>query len=691
MRQTIGERLNNLMFDQFVGRSFETGLFQQFVNTLSDRTERILNVFGTAGIGKTYLLTCLALIAEEMNAIPIQVNLQEINGDSAAFDRAVLHGMETVMNHNNETASSQSLQELNRLPEDKKVVLLIDGYEEAGALDYWMRTCYFPHLPTNVLIVVAGRYPLEGPWRFSAWKKLIVRLPLSSLTYEEIRQYLLHWGITSEEAINAVWLRTLGHPLAVSLLAPAPNELAGSLDFSSLAEKEPIEAMLDHWLLEASNDELRRLLFASSAVRTFHQELLEELLGNPISTAAFDQLIKLSFVSRSTGGWRLHEIVWENMRRTFRERMPEQFEQYNRIAVAFVEKKIEDGITRGKNISKELAELLHYTGNPILRAHYRHSHSSPNYREPLNAQNSQELEAYIAGRKKRPSAWNVLCSDPESQALYRFSFTPEESLLRLSAVNWSDALNISDCNWSVQLLRNVAGRIIGVFTVVAVNSQTWDYLASAAVSRALFQSMPQDQRQQLSVAAAQGRAWYLLSVDVEDLENEQIRSDIIIHLFEYVLAGNLIVASPPPLDYYEQAMLGLGFKKIQGAEHNDYRMPRPASTYWLDTRNDKLRAYVKRMIGMKGDDSRQLSLPDKVHPNNPKVHLNELTKRERDVAQLLLAGSTNREIAASLYISEAAVKKHVNAMLAKFGLKNRTQLASILLGGETKKQGGLIE
>ncbi|SDC11800.1 regulatory protein, luxR family [Paenibacillus sp. UNCCL117] len=689
MRQTIGQRLNNLMFDQFVGRSFETGLFQQFVNHLSDRTERILNVFGTAGIGKTYLLAHFALIAEELNAIPIQVDLQEINGDTAAFERAVLHGIGMTTNHNNEAAANQSILELSRLTEDKKVVLLIDGYEEAGSLDYWMRTFYFPRLPTNILIVVAGRYPLEGLWRYSAWKNLIVRLPLSALTYEDIRQYLLNGGVTDEEAIDAVWLRTLGHPIAVSLLAPAPGELTETPDFSASAGQEPIEAMLDRWLLdrwllEAPDDELRRLLLASSAVRTFQQELLEELIGKPISPGAFDHLIKLSFVSRSSGGWRLHDMVWEAMRRTFRERMPEQFEQYNRIAVAFAEKKLEDGIAQGKNISKELAELLHYTGNPILRAHYRHTHASPNYREPLNEQNSQELETYLIERKKRPRAWHVICSDPESQELYRFSFTPEESLLRLAAVNWPDVLSMSDGNRSVQLLRNVAGRVIGVFTVVAVNSETWDYLASAAVSRALFQSISEDQQRQLSAAAAQGKAWYLLSVDVEDLENDQTRSDIVAHLFEYVLAGNLIVTSPPPLDYYDQAMSGFGFKKIQGADHNDYGLPKPASTYWLDTRNDNLRAYVKRMIGTERDDAKQLPLPQKAQPIDLTIPRHELTKRENDVAQLLLAGCTNREIAASLYISEAAVKKHVNAMLAKFGLKNRTQLAAALLGGEAK-------
>ncbi|MNJ00031.1 Spore germination protein GerE [compost metagenome] len=49
------------------------------------------------------------------------------------------------------------------------------------------------------------------------------------------------------------------------------------------------------------------------------------------------------------------------------------------------------------------------------------------------------------------------------------------------------------------------------------------------------------------------------------------------------------------------------------------------------------------------------------------------------MAEQLVQGYTNPEIAVALYISEAAVKKHVNNMLQKTGLKNRTQLAKLIM------------
>lgn len=53
----------------------------------------------------------------------------------------------------------------------------------------------------------------------------------------------------------------------------------------------------------------------------------------------------------------------------------------------------------------------------------------------------------------------------------------------------------------------------------------------------------------------------------------------------------------------------------------------------------------------------------------------ELTGREREVLFLLAEGSSNADIAAHLYLSEATVKGHVSRLMAKFQCTNRTQLA----------------
>jgi DNA-binding NarL/FixJ family response regulator len=56
-----------------------------------------------------------------------------------------------------------------------------------------------------------------------------------------------------------------------------------------------------------------------------------------------------------------------------------------------------------------------------------------------------------------------------------------------------------------------------------------------------------------------------------------------------------------------------------------------------------------------------------------------LTARELEVLELIVRGQSNKEIGASLKISEATVKSHVNSLLSKLGVTDRTQAATTAL------------
>lgn len=57
------------------------------------------------------------------------------------------------------------------------------------------------------------------------------------------------------------------------------------------------------------------------------------------------------------------------------------------------------------------------------------------------------------------------------------------------------------------------------------------------------------------------------------------------------------------------------------------------------------------------------------------VPLERLSPRELEVLQLLTQGQTNREIAQNLIVSVSTVKIHVEHILAKLGVSDRTQAA----------------
>jgi DNA-binding NarL/FixJ family response regulator len=57
----------------------------------------------------------------------------------------------------------------------------------------------------------------------------------------------------------------------------------------------------------------------------------------------------------------------------------------------------------------------------------------------------------------------------------------------------------------------------------------------------------------------------------------------------------------------------------------------------------------------------------------------ELTERELDVLRRIVAGRSNKEIAADLRITEGTVKTHVNHVLDKLGVHDRTQAVTTAL------------
>lgn len=59
--------------------------------------------------------------------------------------------------------------------------------------------------------------------------------------------------------------------------------------------------------------------------------------------------------------------------------------------------------------------------------------------------------------------------------------------------------------------------------------------------------------------------------------------------------------------------------------------------------------------------------------------LASLTPRERDVAALVASGASNPEIAQALFLSRKTVERHVSSAFAKLGVRNRTELATLLV------------
>ncbi len=94
---------------------------------------------------------------------------------------------------------------------------------------------------------------------------------------------------------------------------------------------------------------------------------------------------------------------------------------------------------------------------------------------------------------------------------------------------------------------------------------------------------------------------------------------------------------------------------------------------------ERLRAYLQAVMrgevalssAIAGRVLAQLSVVNSTSPAPVTV----LTSREREVLRQLVDGLTNEEIAQSLNVSEATVKKHLGRVMTKLHVDNRVQLA----------------
>ena len=62
-----------------------------------------------------------------------------------------------------------------------------------------------------------------------------------------------------------------------------------------------------------------------------------------------------------------------------------------------------------------------------------------------------------------------------------------------------------------------------------------------------------------------------------------------------------------------------------------------------------------------------------------------LSTREREVCQLLAIGTSNRDIATALFISQSTAKVHVRHIFEKLGVNTRAQVAALLTDDDLRE------
>ncbi|AJY75364.1 helix-turn-helix transcriptional regulator [Paenibacillus beijingensis] len=686
----IEERFEELESTWLVGRRREVLDFMQLLRD-SSRRKKIVNVYGTAGIGKSSLLDEFQRQSRAAGAFALSV-------DSEGFvktPRSLCENILTLLPSRSGEALDPSdipmacLQELNHLSSERPVVLIIDVYEQMESMDQWLRDYFLKSLDKNVLTVIAGRYPLGETWYLSpVWRPLIVRMPLSELDYAAVARFAENTYITDEETVQRIWRYSKGHPLTLSLLA----FLFSQPDYKDKAEHpggdDSLPFLISQWLREVPGEHLRPFVEAACVLRHFNQESLSFVMERDITASEFYQLIRFSFIRKVDRGWTVHSLMRDAVNRELLSRTPQLYEKIRVRALQFYYGRLTD---KGKRTTdpREAVELMYYIGDSLIRAFMNWFELTSRHYETAGVRNREELEAYAARKIANAKDTRIELYDPHTNGHFNFILSAQETCYTVRKLDFGALFSLGyDV---VRVMRDAAGDIIGFAVIIPINRVTLPYLKLAPRSSAYFSHLSPQMNERLSVPPHTRAGWFIETIDTADFADASQQTAIGHLLHSLIFTGELIVESPAPILYFIEAHKSLGFEAAPGGRHCNYDGVTPTDTFVLDLQNEQAVSYIERMLALTGqrqlvEQEQEWAPQPQTAPVSPEekpydriMERMDITPREKEVAKLLERGHTNGEIAATLYISEVTVKKHIKSMFTKLDAANRTQLLKKLL------------
>lgn len=388
---SLSEQLKAARHRRFVGRSEELKWFETAI-TATELPSHLLYVFGPGGVGKTTLLGEFSYLCQQFNIPTITLDARNLEPTPEAFLSALRFGM-------NLPPLESPLKAL--IPQSIQV-LFIDTYETLKPLDEWLRDVFLPQLPTNILIVIAGRYSLTTAWQADpGWNQLIHVFPLRNFSPDESRTYLKKRAVPATQ-YRSVLDFTHGYPLALSLVADVFAQ-KGEMIFQPDAVPNVIKALLEKFVQQVPSPAHRLALEACALVRLTTETLLAQMLETEEVEELFEWLRSLSFTEPGLIGLFPHDLAREVLIADLRWRNPDRYTELHQRARNYYTRRLEQ--TQGQEQHRLLFDYIYlHRDNPAVRPRFTWQENSTIQTDSLRETDKPALLKMVTQHEGEESA-----------------------------------------------------------------------------------------------------------------------------------------------------------------------------------------------------------------------------------------------------------------------------------------------
>jgi len=312
---TLGQVLAAREARAFQGRTAEMARLSRLL-AAPDQLPRVLQIYGPPGIGKTAFAYALARLCYRRGHPAVILDSRDFGHDAAALADAV-----AVRRAHAQAPGS-----------DRPALLVLDTFEEMQDMERQFWEVFLPSLDGPILVMLAGRQAPPAPAASMRWRGLVQDMELGPLSAAESRRLLRHHGISDRATADSITEFARGNPL---FLTVAAQRTRPGRPWDADLSHAVAHSLVGRMTRETADPGVRRLLEAASLVRTFNQELLEEMTGGDVSES-FAGLCGLGAVRVVPDGARLHDLVRESVATDLRWRAPAAWAAMRRRAAAYL-------------------------------------------------------------------------------------------------------------------------------------------------------------------------------------------------------------------------------------------------------------------------------------------------------------------------------------------------------------------